>query len=95
MLRQVVAEEIDSNAREAASLGMTRSIVLPPGSWGVGRTLDDIRAAGAKVEFNGIRRQGIVGRNPNGGTELREGDIVIIYGTPEALEHAESVLLAG
>ena len=27
--------------------------------------------------------------------QWREGDVVVIYGTPEALEHAEAVLLAG
>ena len=26
---------------------------------------------------------------------IRDGDIVVIYGSPKALEHAESVLLAG
>ena len=41
------------------------------------------------------RRQGITGREPAGDTELREGDVVVIYGVPEALEHAEAVLLAG
>jgi CPA2 family monovalent cation:H+ antiporter-2 len=47
------------------------------------------------VSFTAVRRQGITGREPEGGTELREGDIVVIYGTPETLEHAEAVLLAG
>ena len=31
----------------------------------------------------------------SGDTEFQEGDIVVIYGTPDALEHAEAVLLAG
>ena len=35
------------------------------------------------------------GANLTGETELREGDVVVIYGIPEALEHAEAVLLAG
>lgn len=72
-----------------------RSIVLPPQAWGVGRTLGEIRERGAEVAFNAVRRHGITGRDPDPGTELREGDIVVIYGTPEALEHAEAVLLTG
>ncbi|HLQ11928.1 MAG TPA: monovalent cation:proton antiporter-2 (CPA2) family protein [Steroidobacteraceae bacterium] len=72
-----------------------RSIVLPPGAWSVGRSLDEVRARGADVSFTAVRRQGITGREPEGGTELRDGDIVVIYGTPETLEHAEAVLLAG
>jgi CPA2 family monovalent cation:H+ antiporter-2 len=72
-----------------------RSIVVPPGAWSVGRRIEEVRGRGAEVSFTAVRRQGITGRQPEGGTELREGDIVVIYGTPEALEHAEAVLLAG
>jgi CPA2 family monovalent cation:H+ antiporter-2 len=72
-----------------------RSIVLPPGGWAVGRRIEEIRSRGAEVAFTALRRQGITGREPGGETELREGDVVVIFGTPEALEHAEAVLLAG
>ncbi len=72
-----------------------KSIVIPPGAWAVGRTVSDVRARGAEVSITGIRRHGILGREPSGETCLREGDIVVIYGLPEALEHAEGVLLAG
>ena len=72
-----------------------KTVVLPPGSWAVGRTLDEVRGQGAEVTFTSIRRHGIVGRDPDGETSLRDGDIVVIYGQPKALEHAESVLLAG
>lgn len=72
-----------------------KSVVIPPGAWSVGRTLEEIRQRGAEVSFTGIRRQGILGREPSNETEIREGDIVVLYGLPEALEHAEAVLLAG
>jgi CPA2 family monovalent cation:H+ antiporter-2 len=72
-----------------------RSIVIPPGAWAVGRTLHDVRSRGMEVTFTGVRRQGILGREPAGDTILRDGDIVVIYGQPEDLARAESVLLAG
>jgi CPA2 family monovalent cation:H+ antiporter-2 len=72
-----------------------RTVVLPPGAWAIGQSLADIRARGAEVSFTAIRRQGIVGRDPDAQLRLREGDVVVIYGAPQALEHAESVLLAG
>jgi CPA2 family monovalent cation:H+ antiporter-2 len=81
--------------REPESVDRLRSVVLPPGGWAVGRRLTEIRARGAEVAFTAIRRQGITGREPDGDTELRVGDVVVIYGVPEALEHAEAVLLAG
>jgi CPA2 family monovalent cation:H+ antiporter-2 len=72
-----------------------RTVVLPPGAWAVGRTLDEVRQQGAEVTFTSIRRHGIVGRDPGGETSLRDGDIVVIYGDLKALQRAESVLLAG
>ena len=72
-----------------------KTVVLPPGAWSVGRTLEEVRARGAEVVFTAVRRAGIVGREPSADLQLREGDIVVIYGQPEALEHAEAVLLAG
>jgi monovalent cation:H+ antiporter-2, CPA2 family len=72
-----------------------KSVVVPPGAWAVGRTLSDVRSRGVEVVFTGIRRLGILGREPAVDTILRDGDIVVIYGQPEELERAESVLLAG
>jgi CPA2 family monovalent cation:H+ antiporter-2 len=72
-----------------------KSIVVPPGAWAVGRTLRDVRGRGIEVTFTGVRRQGILGREPAEDTVLRDGDIVVIYGQPEDLERAEAVLLAG
>ena len=72
-----------------------KSVVVPPGAWAVGRTLRDVRSRGVGVTFTGIRRQGILGREPGSETVLRDGDVVVLYGQPEELERAESVLLAG
>ena len=72
-----------------------KSVVVPPGAWAVGRSLGEVRSRGIEVTFTGVRRQGILGRDPAGDTVLRDGDIVVIYGQPEELERAEAVLLAG
>ena len=72
-----------------------RTVVIPPGAWAVGRSVEEVRGRGAAVGFTGIRRHGILGTAPDGTTRLREGDVVLIHGLPEALEHAEGVLLAG
>jgi CPA2 family monovalent cation:H+ antiporter-2 len=72
-----------------------KSVVLPPGAWAVGRSIGAAREHGAEVAFTGIRRLGILGRDPSADAVLREGDVLVIYGVPEALEHAEAVLLTG
>jgi CPA2 family monovalent cation:H+ antiporter-2 len=94
MLRTVIARG-DHSENDAAFSEEVRSVVLPPGSWCIGKCVDEVRKAGAQVAFTGIRRQGILGREPAGDMAFEDGDIVVIYGTPEALEHAEAVMLAG
>jgi CPA2 family monovalent cation:H+ antiporter-2 len=71
------------------------TLVLPPGAWAVGRTIAQVKEQGAEVTVSAIRRAGIVGREPTPDTVLEEGDVLVLFGTPEALEHGEAVLLAG
>jgi len=71
------------------------TVVLPPGAWSIGKTISEVRSQGAEVSFTAVRRDGIVGRDPDPQMTLREGDVVVLFGTPEAQEHAEAVLLAG
>jgi len=72
-----------------------KSVVVPPGAWAVGRSLGELRSRGVEVTFTGVRRHGILGREPAPDTVLRDGDIVVFYGQPEELERAEALLLAG
>lgn len=71
------------------------TVVLPPKAWAVGRSLLDLRPRGVEASITAVRRDGITGRDPDPAMLLREGDVVVLYGTPEAIEHAEAVLLAG
>ncbi len=96
MLRTVFQREGAELVDEAHALReQLHTVVLPPGAWAVSRRLREIREHGAEVSFTAVRRDGIVGRDPDQDMKLREGDIVVLVGTPEANEHAESVLLAG
>jgi CPA2 family monovalent cation:H+ antiporter-2 len=61
----------------------------------VGRTIAQVKEQGAEMTVSAIRRAGIVGREPAPDTVLEEGDVLVLFGTPEALEHGEAVLLAG
>jgi CPA2 family monovalent cation:H+ antiporter-2 len=71
------------------------NVILSPGAWAIGKTIAFVRERGALVAVSAVRRDGIVGREPTPDTQLKEGDVLVLYGTPEALEHAESVLLMG
>ncbi|NJD31219.1 MAG: potassium transporter [Gammaproteobacteria bacterium] len=72
-----------------------RTVVLPPGAWAVGQSIRDLGLHEGKVLVNAIRRDGIVGRNPDPAMKLREGDVLILWGVPEDLEQEESRLLTG
>jgi CPA2 family monovalent cation:H+ antiporter-2 len=71
------------------------SVILPPQAWAVERSIEEFLGRGSKAAVNAVRRDGIVGREPAPGTIFKEGDVVVLYGTPEAVEHAESLLLMG
>jgi CPA2 family monovalent cation:H+ antiporter-2 len=71
------------------------TVVLPPGAYCVGKSIEDLKLDRGDVTVTAIRREGILGQQPMASTVLREGDVVILAGTPEALEHGESRLMMG
>jgi monovalent cation:H+ antiporter-2, CPA2 family len=71
------------------------SVILPPAAWAVGRSITEFKERGSQASVNAVRRDGIVGRDPGPDTVFKEGDVVVVYGTPEAVEHAETLLLMG
>jgi CPA2 family monovalent cation:H+ antiporter-2 len=71
------------------------SVILPPHAWAVGRSIEELTGRGAKAIVSAVRRDGIVGREPGPHTIFKEGDVVVVCGTPEAVEHAETLLLMG
>ena len=69
------------------------SVQLDDHARATGRTLGDLGLEGVVV--TALRRDGIVGRQPGPATQLRAGDVVVLYGKPEDLERAEEQLLGG
>ena len=96
MLRQYFradgAEPLDESHAFRQQL---HSVILPPQAWAVGRSITDLALRGSQATVNAVRRDGIVGREPGPDTVFKEGDVVVVYGTPEAVEHAETLLLMG
>ena len=84
-----LVEDVDTGNEEL------HTVVLPPGAYCVGKSLADINLHNEAVTVTAIRRDGILGQQPTPATVLREGDVVILAGTPEALENGEARLLMG
>ncbi len=71
------------------------SVTLPPKARAVGMLLAELHLEEIGVSVSAVRRGGIRGPEPGPETRLGAGDVVVLYGTPEALEEAEKVLLEG
>ena len=72
-----------------------RTLVLGPDSAGTNRTLESLRLDSLGVQVTAIRRTGAREVNPKGETRLRDGDVVVMLGTPGNLARAEIRLLQG
>jgi CPA2 family monovalent cation:H+ antiporter-2 len=90
--RKAGAEFLDDNHAFREEL---HSVVLPPHAWAVGKSIAELASRGSQVAVSAVRRDGIVGRDPSADTVFKEGDVVVVCGPPEALEHAETLLLMG
>lgn len=71
------------------------SVVISQGAFAVGKTLAALALDQAGAVVTAVRRGGIRGPQPEPVTRLLAGDVVVLYGTPEAVEKAETVLLNG
>jgi CPA2 family monovalent cation:H+ antiporter-2 len=71
------------------------SVILPPHAWAVGKSIAELAERGSTATVSAVRRDGIVGREPGPDTLFKVGDVVVVCGTPQAVEHAETLLLMG
>lgn len=96
MLRQYFRDSAEGYRDDSSALREElHSVVLPPHAWAVGRRIAELERRGSKATVSAVRRDGIVGREPSPDTVFKEGDVVVICGTPEAVEHAETLMLMG
>jgi CPA2 family monovalent cation:H+ antiporter-2 len=61
----------------------------------VGKLIAALQLEKAGVTVSAVRRGGIRGPEPGPETRLAAGDVLVLYGTPEALNAAEKILLEG
>jgi CPA2 family monovalent cation:H+ antiporter-2 len=71
------------------------SVVLPPGSAAVGKTLKELDLPRLDVEVSAIRRHNIRSSTPDPETRLTVGDVVVLRGRQEDLEVADMYLMQG
>ncbi len=72
-----------------------RSVLITGRDAAVGKTLDDVNLAALEVEVNAVRRHNVQGSEPAGNMVLREGDVLVLLGSPDQLADAEEWLRTG
>ncbi|MCU7852100.1 MAG: monovalent cation:proton antiporter-2 (CPA2) family protein [Candidatus Thiodiazotropha sp. (ex Monitilora ramsayi)] len=71
------------------------TVTLPEQAFAVNHTIDDLHLWDWDVSVTAVRRGGIRGESPGPETRLQAGDVLVLAGTPQHLEHAEGLLLYG
>ena len=71
------------------------TVTLPERAYAVDHTIEDLHLWDWEVSITAVRRGGIRGESPAPDTRLQAGDVLVLAGTPQHLEHAEGLLLYG
>lgn len=88
-------EDLDDGKDTRAYQERLHSIELPAGAKAVGRLIAELHLEEVGISVSAVRRGGIRGPEPSPETKLAAGDVLVLFGTPEALEQAEKILLEG
>lgn len=71
------------------------TVTLPEQAFAVDHTIGELHLWDWDVSVTAVRRGGIRGESPGAETRLQAGDVLVLAGTPQHLEHAEGLLLYG
>ncbi|MDD3449598.1 MAG: monovalent cation:proton antiporter-2 (CPA2) family protein [Gammaproteobacteria bacterium] len=82
-------------ANENGARERLHAVSLPAAAHAVDRSLEELDLERSGITVTAVRRGDIRGPQPEPHTRLQEGDVLVLYGTPEALEQAEHLLLTG
>jgi len=88
-------QEAESLEEATAFRERLQSVELPEGAHAVGCALGALKLQDSDVIVTAVRRGGIKGHQPEPDMVLQADDILVLYGTPEDLAHAETLLLQG
>ena len=88
-----VTDEVDEEGDKLQP--RLHSVVMPPGSYSTGRTLQELDLARFHVNVTAARQRNIRDSAPEPETRLSEGDVIVLRGRQEDLVAAEMFLLQG
>lgn len=95
LLRGVFPGEERAGTQAEAAREQLHTVTLSERDHAVERTLRELQLDKLGVMVTAVRRRGIRGVAPTPDMRLQEGDVLVLYGAPRALERAEVVLMRG
>ena len=75
--------------------GIIHSILMDEGSYGIGKTLKELQLSVFDVKINAIKRGHVRGENPSLETKLRLHDHLVLSGSVDDLQKAETYIKSG
>jgi len=87
--------ETDMDPELSEKLEFLRALTLPENAWANGKRIDQLDWEKHQVQLKAIRRDDEEFPEPDGDTELKPQDVVLLVGKPRYVEAAESWLLEG
>ncbi|MFL6624728.1 MAG: monovalent cation:proton antiporter-2 (CPA2) family protein [Sulfurifustis sp.] len=75
--------------------GYLYAVTLTPHAHAIDKALGDLGLDRLGVSVSAVRQGGKQSHEPAAATRFAPGDVLVLYGAPEALEHAERLLLEG
>jgi len=71
------------------------SYTLEAGAYAIGKKLHDLELSAKGITLHKNRKDDSSVVPPNSDRELKEGDVLVLFGTPENIEHVEGFLMNG
>ncbi|RDH84544.1 MAG: potassium transporter [endosymbiont of Galathealinum brachiosum] len=87
---EVDSLELPNDVRKRLS-----SYTLEQGAFAIGKTIHDLQLQSKGITLHKNRKDDSTVVPPNSDKELKQGDVLVLFGTPEDLEHIEGYLLNG
>ncbi len=85
----------DAGDAGAGAEARLRSVIVPEGAAGVGRSIGELGLEEFGVAVSAVRRRGIRALSPGAETRIQSGDVIVLLGVPGGLDAAEERLLGG
>ncbi len=97
LLHRIYPSEESEDAKdiEASTREQLHVVRMTPKAYAVGRKLKDLNIEGSGAIITAIKRNAIRVPEPGPETEIKDNDVLVLYGLPEGIEQAESLLLDG